>query len=157
MVQVPGFLPTAPWRPEKLIGNIWLSGNPSAHLCISCFHPTFLFLHPSFPPMGAAAPDNHMLTPVWLQAVSVCMCVCVFDILVYGDRQGSQAPSCHRCAKGNVGRQAGIFVPKRAVPSGRIAGGHRRSGRERWVVNKCSSTGLVIKTHFFRLFLLIKV
>lgn len=80
--------PTAPWRPEKLIGSIWLSESPSAHPPTLSFHPTlFLPLPPSLqpsPPVGAATPGTHMVTPVWLQAVNVecvlCVSVCMCDI-----------------------------------------------------------------------------
>lgn len=74
-------LPTAPWRPEKLIGNIWLSESPSAHPCFSSFHPTLLFsIRPSlrWELLPLALMWWHQLCcKLWTWGV--CMCIC--DIL----------------------------------------------------------------------------
>lgn len=61
--------PTAPRQAEKLIGSIWQSGSPSAHLCIFSFRLTPFPSHPSCSPVGVATPDTHTRTPGGLQAV----------------------------------------------------------------------------------------
>lgn len=64
MAQVPDFLPTALWWPEKLIGSIWLSESPSLYRALPPLVPAPL------PPVEAATPGTHTVTPVWLQAVN---------------------------------------------------------------------------------------
>lgn len=61
---------------------VWEPKCPFVHLLFPPYLPFFFFLHLYFPPMGAAAPDTHMVTPVWLQAANTtCVSVCMWDIV----------------------------------------------------------------------------
>lgn len=144
MAQVPDSTPPQPpWRPEKLIGSIWLSEKRECPPPLPAPHPTLALLSslwPSPPPVVAATLGTHM-AKTSLAVSFVCVCVCEIYRGVW--RQTGQPappfsrpPSCHHRAKGNVGRQAGIFSQSQQGPQGgwRRRGGTWREGKEkrRW-------------------------
>jgi len=105
---------------------VWEPKCPSRHLL---FLPNPVPSHAPLPLVGAATSGTHMVTPVWLQAVNMkCVHVYVWYTGEDGGRQGRQTPSCSHRAKGNVGRQAGIFLPTLSLPSGRMGGRDGQGG-----------------------------
>lgn len=155
MLQVPDSPLTAPWRPEKLIGSIWLSESPSAH---PHFQPTLvLLLLVALPSCGCCYPW-HTYGKTSLAAScesSVCVFVCVCLIYQGVWRQtGRPGPQLPPASQGKCRQTGWHLEPKPAGPLGRMEreeGTRRKHGRRRKagrgnILDEYHSTDLVTST-----------